>query len=155
VQFADSITPELYRVLDSAGYHRGFRDSVGVTVQPELHVRKLTGVEAKAEVYEADLSLTLHKHMDGRPGGFPMPENLFLEFTTIRDAPKWALLIDQGYPFTIVSESNHNDLPLDVQVGIRNTFSTRAEFGDWAAFKRAKLAAFEQGGSRNAKPATD
>jgi hypothetical protein len=138
--FADSITPQLYRVLDSAGFHRGWDDKHETTGRagPKLHVGQITDGEARAQVYEASLSIQFHSHNRGA-NGFPMPENLFLEFSTIRDAEVWALLTTEGYPFTLVTESNRNSLPLDAQVGVRNVFETRLEFPEWMAFKRAKL----------------
>jgi hypothetical protein len=137
--FADSITPQLYRILDSAGFHRGWDDKQDTTGRAgaKLHVGQITDSEAKAQVYEASLSIRFHSHRGSN--GFPMPENLFLEFSTIRDAEVWALLTTEGYPFTLVTESHRNSLPLDVQVGVRNVFETRLEFPEWIAFKQAKL----------------
>jgi hypothetical protein len=138
--FADSVSPHIYRVLDSAGLHRGWNDERGTADDgsPELHVRQLTDGEAKARLYEADLSIKAHSHAAGA-GGLAMPRNVFLQFSTIDDADVWALLTNEGYPFTLVTESHRNDLPLDIQVGIRDGFETRLEFAEWRTFRRAKL----------------
>ena len=78
--------------------------------------------EARAQIYEADLILSLHEHL-GDESGLPMPKNLFLEFTSVQVAERWALLTSRGYPFTMLTESNRNDLPLDLELGVRNGFS--------------------------------
>jgi hypothetical protein len=136
-RLADSVTPELYMLLDSAGFHRGWSDTSSRASTPDVHVREQSEAEARAKVYEADLSLTLHTHDVGMRG-YPMRENLFLEFVSIGGA-KWALLTDKGYPFTFVTESNRNDLPLDLEQGVRQVFRTRIEFSDWAAYRLYKV----------------
>jgi len=118
--------------------HPGWSDTSGGGGKPRVHVSQQTEPEAKAQIYEADLSLTFHRHL-GKPTGFPMPENLFLEFASIKGGKTWALLTDQGFAFTLVTESNRNDLPLDLEMGVREIFRTRVELADWAAYRRAKL----------------
>src|SRR5690242_5319368 len=62
--FADSVTPQLYKVLDSSGLHAGRSDTSSDSRSPDTHVSQQTAAEARAQIYEADLTLTLHEHLE-------------------------------------------------------------------------------------------
>lgn len=115
--FADSVTPRLYKVLDSAGIHAGWSDTSGAGRKPQVHVSQQNAAEARAEIYEADLTLSLHEHL-GEQSGVPMTKSLFLEFATVGAAERWALITSSGYPFTMVTSSKRNDLPLDLELHV-------------------------------------
>ena len=157
---ADSIMPGLSHALDAAGLHPGrshsdsllpgwsYSDSLPpawsrsdslLPYEPDVGVYPLFfGGDSTSQRYHASINVESHHH---EFLGFPMMEWIHLEFVTIGTAGPWALLTTDGYLYDGLGESDtqeRSDLPLDLQVAIRNLFKDQLDIRAWSLDRAAE-----------------
>ena len=138
--FANEATQRLALRFGRSGYHAGWEHRQG---EEAHYVPETEGAHYLQDGMEASFSIHLHSHPAGQA---ITSEFVNLEFVT-RDKDKgpWLLVLDDGFLYSMVEESDRSTLPFGIEAGIKQAFGRDViEYDDWLEDQRLKTSQSSQ-----------